>query len=45
MVEEPAVEDAPSNLAATGRYLLGRVFLTRCAASILVSPGSFSLLT
>lgn len=33
MVEKPAAEDAPSNLVATGRYLLDRTILTLCAAS------------
>lgn len=45
MVEKPAVEDAPSNLVATGRYLLDRAILVLSAVLLPARAGSCSLPT
>lgn len=43
MVEKPAAEDAPSNLVATGRYLLDRAILGPCAVLLSARVESRSL--
>ena len=45
MVEKPAVGDAPSNLVATGRYLLDCAILELPAVLLPARAGSCSLLT
>lgn len=45
MAEKPAVEDAPLNLVATGRYLLDRAILVLSAVSLPAGVGSCSLPT
>ena len=45
MVEKPAVEDAPSNLVATGRYLWTARSLMPCAVLSRARAASCSLLT
>ena len=45
MVEKPAVEAAPSNLVATGRYPLDRAILASFTVSLPARPGSCSLPT
>lgn len=42
MAEKPDPEEAPSNLVATGRYVLDRKILMRCVVLLLVRVGSCS---
>lgn len=44
MVEKPQPEEAPSNLAAIGRYILPLRYLTTLGNKVLVQEGKYSLL-